>query len=113
MDMVYWIVENIVILLMKKKKKLVLENFMNLNNGDIIKINGWIFVRGLNDGDEYEVIKSEKNSNSREIYWFKKLLKSNKLSKKIVGFYIEQIDPWIRFDDRDNNCIKILSRFNS
>lgn len=76
---------------------------MKINKDDVIEIHGFVMLKGFNDGDMYRCISL---SGDGRIYYFKKINKNNKLSKKSIGFYKNQIDGWIG-NNLDNNHISI------
>lgn len=79
-------------------------NAAKLSPGDIIKVTGWVMLKGLEDGKYYILI-----SDTKDKYVFKESNKSGKTKNKRVVHYIKDVEPMIN-PNNDNRIEKIGNR---
>lgn len=82
---------------------------MKLNKGDRIEIIGFVMLRGMKDGEQYEVTFTENPDFGSPVYCFKRVLKSgNGLSKRSRAFFAHSVDPMI--NPNLENRIEIIQK---
>ena len=77
---------------------------MELNVGDVIQVNGWVMLQGMEDGQKYKVARIQK-SGFNNIYFFTKA----RGKKIVVGHSTSDIDMCIN-SQYGNNNIEIIKR---
>jgi len=75
-----------------------------LNLGDRIKIEGWVMLAKLKDGETYEVNNISQHAGLKT-YFLRRVLRNKKLSQKTVVHYAKDIELWLN----TNNNNRIVS----
>lgn len=68
-----------------------------------IRIHGFVMLRGLEDTETYELVNADSIS-----YWFRRVLKSGKLSRKLCRHRLGVIDHELEGHPEDINRIELL-----
>lgn len=72
-----------------------------LNVGNIIKVHGFVMMKGFEDGKKYKVLRIS-NRFGKPVYWFSK----PKGKKELFGHYAHEVDGMI--NPRNNNRIELI-----
>lgn len=91
----------------RKRKPMSTKNFDHkLNVGDKFRAIGCVLLKGINEGQTYEITSAHKPDFGRSVYGIKRILKSGELSKKSWGHYVDVIDSC--FNPLNNNRLVLV-----